>query len=614
MHDGQQQAESASVFVSYRAADTGGAGVAVGLAERLKRDLGPRHVYHAPTDNHLTEDWASTIRTRLERATLVVAVIGPGWERAGAANGVEDPENWARREVVHALTQPGVDLLPVLVDRPGLDPATLPDELAPLATTHGLPNFDLVWDYQDVLMQAWASYHAHEPDVMLVVSDDTASGVVSVAELVAAMQARGEVDTERLRDLSQAITAPPGTAAVPLRTAGADFPDVLVLEPQTVGDHWRRRRAAVEGWVARNPGETIRYGTAGLGVIAAASHAPGLWGTVRRSITRRWRSLHAAGRTAVAVTAAAGVTVGTIAVLPGAWPDPAPVSFLDLDWDVAVPEVLDVDAEAGDDWVPPEGYDLVAVDAQVANPGNDGVGVAADLLRLVDGTDVVAPTVAVDPRNDTSLGAGGFGVQPGEEVDARFLFEVPADTDVGSLAVELGRPDDRPIRFDQDGTHGAVAPVQTTFATTHWDGPYSLNEAVFTVEEATFSLDAGLLPDGSPRPAPDWDDDRRVGPDEVYLLVDMTVLARTVNGMTPGILVGPMRVLADGTASECVVGQASGGTSEVAPADMPVTCPVPIGTEELVFEIGNDGCLGGGCLEWGWASEVDTAALAAFPS
>ena len=498
----------AQVFVSYRSQDVAGAEVAVGLAERLKRDLGSDWAYYAPSDNRLTEDWVLTIEERLVRAHLVIAVIGPSWERGGGdACLLDDPDDWVRREVAHAAADDDTDLLPVFVGRRGVaDPSSLPEDIRAVATTHGLADFDLVSQYQDVLMQAWASFHARQADVMLVVSDASTSGLVAIDELVATLRRRGEVDLDRLRLLSQVITAPPGTAAVPLRTASKDFPAVLVLEPQTVGEHWRQRRAAMEQWVARNPGQTLRLGAAGsitAGTLGVSAPQTLSWWTagVRRA-GRTWRGLDTSARVGVAVAAAAAVVGGGVVLLGGS--DPDPVTFADYVWDLEAPVVAGQVDYPGLSLA--DGHRFITVNGRVDNPNVDDfpsrtAGYDPAIVHLVHGQDRLDPERLVDPISHDS--EHSIDVPPSGGTDYQWVFEVEDAVDPAALDLELGEASDRPIRFDGDTPTGVLEDQPATLAPMTFSRRQSDRRLSLDVDDAFFTVEGGQFDNGSPRPSPD---------------------------------------------------------------------------------------------------------------
>lgn len=592
----------AHVFVSYRSRDEVGAAAAVGLARRLKRDLGDERAYYAPTDNRLTGDWAVEIERRLHDSNLVIAVIGPEWEQA-----LTDPDrptnsDWSRREVAYALATDDTDLLPIFVQRSGIDdPERLPADVRALATTHGVANFDLVPDYQSVLMQAWASFHAHEPDVVVVVSDATTSGSVAVAKLVAELERRGQVDVDRLRDLSQTVTAPPGAAVVPLREAAEDFPDIVVLEPDSVSERWRRRQAGLDAWVAAHPRTTVRVASAGGGLLSTVLPSlPSPWEAAVRWVGRRWRSLAMAGKAAVATVAAGGAVAAGAAVLTSdVWVDPEPVAFADFEWDLDIPQRVTA-SQAGSD--PAEGHQFVAVDAAVTNPTTDSdewwggyevVGLLADGARV--------PPVAM--RNQVSGATMSYvDVPPGDAHEVRWIFELEDTVAVTDVQVELGTTDDRAIVIAAGGIQGAPPASPARLATTNWAGVADATVSLEVVQ-AAFALDAGTNGEGQERPVPPGGD-RRADRGQAYLNLNLAITDEDGFEVIPDA-----SVRVDGELRRCESDAPIWVEEET--VDFAVTCTIPADAGRLVLEMRDPTCVEA-CGDQHWVSEIDPAGLEPF--
>lgn len=125
------------IFISYRRVD------AYAMAVRIQREF---YRLAAPGSvevflDHLSVqsgDWASQIRSRLQEADALIAIIGPDWfgESADGSRRIDAPGDWVRTEIKEGLSRLG-DLgrfFPVFVE--GAKPFTaeqLPSEIAGLA-------------------------------------------------------------------------------------------------------------------------------------------------------------------------------------------------------------------------------------------------------------------------------------------------------------------------------------------------------------------------------------------------------------------------------------------------------------------------------------------------
>jgi pterin-4a-carbinolamine dehydratase len=122
-------------FISYRRDDT--AQIAQALYLQLKELFGSGQLFMDVNSIRVGEAWPERIETRLKAATVVLALIGPGWLTAADSNGrrrIDDPTDWVRNEILNAL-RAGLPIIPVVINhRKNLpDPAGFPDEIRGLS-------------------------------------------------------------------------------------------------------------------------------------------------------------------------------------------------------------------------------------------------------------------------------------------------------------------------------------------------------------------------------------------------------------------------------------------------------------------------------------------------
>jgi hypothetical protein len=133
------------VFISYRRDDTQGFAGRLGddLSERFGDAMIFRDCEIAPG-----EDFAERLRTTLDSADVILAVVGPRWEEARDSRGqrrLEDADDWVRIELETALAR-GIPVVPVLVGGARM-PATarLPASLEEFGRYQAFPLSDLRW-------------------------------------------------------------------------------------------------------------------------------------------------------------------------------------------------------------------------------------------------------------------------------------------------------------------------------------------------------------------------------------------------------------------------------------------------------------------------------------
>jgi hypothetical protein len=135
-------------FVCYRTEDTLPAAdrLAVELRQTLDIDV---FLDHRSLEGG--EQWPNRLRQEVERADVVLILIGPRWLTLQTADGIrrlDDPEDWVRQEIEQALAAKRT-IVPLLVDGASLIEAralrTVP-QIQQLATVHALPLATKRWD------------------------------------------------------------------------------------------------------------------------------------------------------------------------------------------------------------------------------------------------------------------------------------------------------------------------------------------------------------------------------------------------------------------------------------------------------------------------------------
>lgn len=119
------------IFLSYRIKDSVHATSAI--AGLLARHYGQDNVFRDRDSLPLGAVYPRRIRRELERADVVIAVIGPSWLTIRGKNGercLDDERDWVRTELRMAFER-DIPVVPVLLDDTPLpDPALLPSDIA----------------------------------------------------------------------------------------------------------------------------------------------------------------------------------------------------------------------------------------------------------------------------------------------------------------------------------------------------------------------------------------------------------------------------------------------------------------------------------------------------
>ncbi len=130
--------QESMIAISYRRQDS--SPVAGRLYDRLQAEFGKGSVFMDFDSIPYGVDFREHIKQTLQRAKVVIAIIGPEWcgGREPSNRRIDDPTDFVRLEVASALEN-GIPIIPVLVNNtPMPDAKNLPPELEGLAFRNGL--------------------------------------------------------------------------------------------------------------------------------------------------------------------------------------------------------------------------------------------------------------------------------------------------------------------------------------------------------------------------------------------------------------------------------------------------------------------------------------------
>jgi TIR domain len=136
-----------NVFISYRRDDS--AGHAGRLADSLEPLLGSGKIFRDVEDIHPGDDFVKAIEQNLQKANVILVVIGKDWLTAKDDLGqlrLNDPKDFVRLEIEIALKHKH-QLIPVLVDSATMPkPSDLPESIAAIAYRQAMEISDIRWD------------------------------------------------------------------------------------------------------------------------------------------------------------------------------------------------------------------------------------------------------------------------------------------------------------------------------------------------------------------------------------------------------------------------------------------------------------------------------------
>lgn len=132
--------QSPLCFINYRRSDTGGH--AARIKDKLELWHDSNHLFYDNQTVDYGADFPQEIEQAIERANVLLAVIGPNWLAALREYQAANKSDWVKREILAALFRgrygKSLPIIPILVDgatMPKVD--DLPAELADFALLHG---------------------------------------------------------------------------------------------------------------------------------------------------------------------------------------------------------------------------------------------------------------------------------------------------------------------------------------------------------------------------------------------------------------------------------------------------------------------------------------------
>lgn len=117
------------IFISYRSTDVPYA--AALLDNALVHHFGAKRVFRDSRSLHPGDVFDPEIMEAVRQSAVMLVVIGPGWTGRSATHGqrqIDDPNDFIHRELVEAFNH-GVQVVPILIEVPRLQPTDLPADL-----------------------------------------------------------------------------------------------------------------------------------------------------------------------------------------------------------------------------------------------------------------------------------------------------------------------------------------------------------------------------------------------------------------------------------------------------------------------------------------------------
>src|SRR5215470_10325255 len=179
------------IAISYRREDS--TPVAGRLHDRLRAEFGPENVFMDFDSIPYGVDFREHIKSTLERADVVVAVVGPGWlgGQKEASRRIDDPSDFVRLEIAGALHR-GIPVIPVLVDNtPMPKPDALPPDMQAFAFRNAL------------ILDTGIDFHHH--------ADRLVEGIRQLLQNAPAKQTITREELKRTETVDRAEEALPGT-------------------------------------------------------------------------------------------------------------------------------------------------------------------------------------------------------------------------------------------------------------------------------------------------------------------------------------------------------------------------------------------------------------------
>lgn len=137
------------VFLSYRRADT--AGHAGRICDDLERHFAFPVVFRDIDSIRVGSDFIDALEKAIAEARVAIVLIGDTWLSETSADGsfrINNPEDHVHREVVMALEEESITVIPVLVEGASMpDSALLPEPLQELSRLQAIELSDSRWGY-----------------------------------------------------------------------------------------------------------------------------------------------------------------------------------------------------------------------------------------------------------------------------------------------------------------------------------------------------------------------------------------------------------------------------------------------------------------------------------
>jgi ketosteroid isomerase-like protein len=211
------------IAISYRREDS--TSVAARLHDRLRAEFGKENVFMDFDSIPYGVDFREHIKRTLERADVVVAVVGPGWLGAQkeASRRIDDPSDFVRLEIAGAL-QRGIPVIPVLVDD---TPMPKPDMLPPDMQTFAFRNA--------LILDTGIDFHHH--------ADRLVAGIRQLSENAAANTTIASAQQKRREAVDRTEAALPGVKR-------KDQPSPEVSAPAAIERpkfKWKQKQIAMAG-------------------------------------------------------------------------------------------------------------------------------------------------------------------------------------------------------------------------------------------------------------------------------------------------------------------------------------------------------------------------------
>ena len=138
-HLNPQGLSPGKVFLCYRREDSGG--YAIGIQERLKRDLGADVLFMDIDSIPFGKNFVKILDHEVAKCVVLLAVIGQNWLDARDEDGkrrLDNPNDFVRIEIAAAL-RPDIPVIPILLNGVRIPSANmLPGELGELSVRHGI--------------------------------------------------------------------------------------------------------------------------------------------------------------------------------------------------------------------------------------------------------------------------------------------------------------------------------------------------------------------------------------------------------------------------------------------------------------------------------------------